>query len=177
VIREILTLLAILHLKIAKNLFAAGSAEQLNSPLVEACSTAMDILQIVQPVSILTVKKPVERTGLADEQNTRSSGCQWVFFTAISQKLTINRNRFYKPDIRYCCVHLSSLLASKHLERHGTQPGRHTSIVYDACIFSVNFVVSVVWDCHCKRRCLQPPHYHWMQSRLWPTALRANKNY
>jgi len=34
VIREILTLLAILHLEIAKNLFAAGSAEQLNSPLV-----------------------------------------------------------------------------------------------------------------------------------------------
>ena len=34
VIREILKLLATLHLKIAKNLFAAGSAEQLNSPLV-----------------------------------------------------------------------------------------------------------------------------------------------
>jgi len=34
VIREILTLLAILHLEIAKNLFAAGSAEQLNSPPV-----------------------------------------------------------------------------------------------------------------------------------------------
>jgi len=34
VIREILTLLAILHLEIAKNLFAAGSAEQLSSPLV-----------------------------------------------------------------------------------------------------------------------------------------------
>jgi len=34
VIREILTLLAILHLEIAKNLFAAGSAEQLNSPLI-----------------------------------------------------------------------------------------------------------------------------------------------
>jgi len=33
VIREILTLLAILHLEIAKNLFAAGIAEQLNSPL------------------------------------------------------------------------------------------------------------------------------------------------
>jgi len=32
VIREMLTLLAILHLEIAKNLFAAGSAEQLNSP-------------------------------------------------------------------------------------------------------------------------------------------------
>jgi len=32
VIREILTLLAIPH-EIAKNLFAAGSAEQLNSPL------------------------------------------------------------------------------------------------------------------------------------------------
>ena len=34
VIREILTLLAILHLEIAKNLFAAGSAEQISSPLV-----------------------------------------------------------------------------------------------------------------------------------------------
>ena len=32
VIREILTLLAILHLELAKNLFAASSAEQLNSP-------------------------------------------------------------------------------------------------------------------------------------------------
>ena len=32
VVREILTLLAIFHLEIAKNLFAAGSAEQLNSP-------------------------------------------------------------------------------------------------------------------------------------------------
>ena len=32
VIREILTLLAILHLEIAKKLFAAGSGEQLNSP-------------------------------------------------------------------------------------------------------------------------------------------------
>jgi len=34
VIRKILTLLSILHLEIAKNVFAAGSAEQLNSPLV-----------------------------------------------------------------------------------------------------------------------------------------------
>jgi len=33
VIREILTLLVILHLEIAKNLFTAGSVEQLNSPL------------------------------------------------------------------------------------------------------------------------------------------------
>jgi len=36
-IREIITLLAILHLEIAKNLFAAGSAEQLNSPQVYRC--------------------------------------------------------------------------------------------------------------------------------------------
>ena len=34
VIRQILTLLAILRLEIAKNLFAAGSAEQISSPLV-----------------------------------------------------------------------------------------------------------------------------------------------
>jgi len=32
VITEILTLVTILHLEIAKKLFAAGSAEQLNSP-------------------------------------------------------------------------------------------------------------------------------------------------